>query len=378
VSDNFINSLPGRVFSEDFSSRASVLRNGGVPTDVEFSDGKAVFDGSSSIISYPKIFNGTYSIRFKLSEISISNQYLLDFRTDSGTGYCHLTSAGLLDFSSGTAYVNDSTASNYDSSSKEIVVTGISLSSTEIIVGQRFNNIEKSDANFDLIEIYEGTLSAEEVKLLYEGKVDKELSPENTLLDYRATNGVVEDLSGKNTLTPTDVSIKKNGAFWAGEFNGSTSKIDCGSDFIGIGDITIMFWLLPKYNSLGDQGIFGNGKLSIEMNGTASNLYIYGDKSTNTFKPFINSIERDKLNFIAIRLYSNGNVTVNVVIDSEFNEYTTTGLARLASGNTEIGNRGRYLKLVKGQIPLVTVKEGILSLEQITQHWAETRKEVKR
>lgn len=100
--------------------------------------------------------------------------------------------------------------------------------------------------DMDLVEIYQGALSEEEVSLLYNDKLYSGYTKEGLILDTDFTQG-----HSMNLVRPdlphddTDVEYKKQGAY----FNGATSLIDYGSNsFYQLADnlsIEVVVWAVP-------------------------------------------------------------------------------------------------------------------------------------
>jgi hypothetical protein len=163
------------VFRETFESEQAVRRNGGVPTAVTFSNGVATFNGTSSLIRYPNISRGTYSIRIVLSRLVIDTKYLYDFseRGNLGLGYCHITAgSGNIAIGNGSSYINGVSSGVATTETKEIVITGtaVNCNLANWTIGNAIAHSYPINMDISLFEIYTGTLTADEVKNLYENK----------------------------------------------------------------------------------------------------------------------------------------------------------------------------------------------------------------
>jgi len=250
----------------------------------------------------------------------------------------------------------------------------------EIFLNTRYSLANWLDSDVDLVEIYEGTLTASEVKNLYDNDWNKELISSNLLLDYDSTNGYITDRTGKNTLTATDVSIKKTGGFYSSEFNGSTSKIDTGSDFIGTKAVTICGWIKAYSYGKGNYGrIVDNGKLFFLVDGGLKSLR-FSSNAASEVTSAVDSILLRKWYFVvAIRNVSGlaafyiGNKTSAPVVSGE---NLNSGAPISGINNVLIGDNATGLRTFYGNITNVKVYEGILSLEELTQIWSNTRDKV--
>jgi len=183
------------IFRETFNDEASVRANGGTPTAVTFSNGVGSFNGTTSFISYPRRFkNEIYSIRIRFTRIgSLQTKYLFD--CDNRTvSFIHLNSSGHVN-TPGTRYVDGVAISTYTVNTKEIVVTGLTLNSlANFRIGASTDSTAfVVDADFELFEIYKGTLTADEVKNFDENKAFKELTLSSSGSNI-ATNGGFENL----------------------------------------------------------------------------------------------------------------------------------------------------------------------------------------
>ena len=537
------------IFRETFSAEQTVRNNGGLPTDVTISKGIGSFNGTSSYIKYNKVLNGVYSVRIKVKNINPSGSYTyMDFRNSSGTGTGYVVGGTLtLVGSSGTEYVNGITSRTVNTTSSDIVITGITINCFEIFLNTRYSLTNWLGADVDLVEIYEGVLTPSEVKNLYNNDWNKELvglngqinkniitngenwidtnednipdywntvgnisinlarnnillldsissdswltktifqdvgaiqnksytikmrfigftpgeivfvrvgststignftsftttggwqevqytgtananggqiivgnlswngvktfhtlefdyirfyeTTENILLDYDSTNGYITDRTGKNTLTPTDVSIKKTGNFYSAEFNGSTSTIvtDSTDPTIWQNGFTLVAWVNLKTLGGGSYGRIldksdsttaGNGFL-MSIEGGTKNAYLQinaGDVSAT--RSAVNSVELNKWIFLSLTV--NAASQINYYIGDLNNAPIQSGnvnmnLSKTISGITTtnpltIGNRSTVLdRGFGGKIKMAKAYSGVLSLEDLTQIWSSTRGKV--
>jgi len=367
------------IFRETFSD---VRRNGGVPTAVTISNGIGSFNGTSSYIKYNKVLNGVYSVRIKAKNLNPSSSCTyIDFRNSSGTGTGYITGGKLiLAASSGTVYVNGVASAIVNATSSDIVITGMTINCFEMFLNTRYSLANWLDSDVDLVEIYEGTLTASEVKNLYDNDWNKELISSNLLLDYDSTNGYITDRTGKNTLTATDVSIKKTGNYYSAEFNGVTSKIDTGSDFIGTKAVTICGWIKAySYGKANYGRIVDNGRLFFLVDGSFKSLR-FSSNAASEVTSAANSILLRKWYFVVVTRNASGlatfyigNKTSAPVVSGE---NLNSGAPISGVNNVLIGDNATGLRTFYGNITNVKVYEGILSLEELTQIWSNTRDKV--
>lgn len=210
----------------------------------------------------------------------------------------------------------------------------------------------------------------------------QELNPK-TLLDLDSTQGILSDRAG-NTLTPTDVSIKKIGQSYSADFDGANSAITLGSSIINDKAITFTGWV--NLRSLGE-GISSNSgyilndtNIKLFLNSSSSRFGLSSNNfSTNAYAAN-NSIEFNKWIFLSFTRTSAG--VVNFYIGSKDNAPALSGTADQASGTpttsataTIIGNiSASGSRTTDGKISECKISEGILDLQTITQIWSESRK----
>lgn len=209
------------IFRETFQSEFQTRRNGGVPTDVSYSEGRGSFNGAGSYINSSLKLNNTYTIRFKVKPNNFTNEsYLYDARSSdaSGTGRIIVTqSTGVMVAFTGTAYVNGSAGSTLIAGIwNDIIISGENIitgsGNFPLVFGTyRAVNSNWFDGYMDLIEIYPGTLTAEEVSNLYNNLTYQDVR-DGLVLDIDSRQGSIVDKFG-NAITNT-ASIKKGSQFY--------------------------------------------------------------------------------------------------------------------------------------------------------------------
>lgn len=488
------------IFRETFQSEEVVRANGGTPTAVTFANGQASFNGTSNYINYKIPLQGIYSVRFRLNYTGSAYKKLFDFRgtNNNGTGYIQINNTNIVAPSSGTSYVNGvATTTVIASSNIEIVVTGINIISgtgTNInTVGVVFNlSGDWYSGTMELVEIYKGTLTATEIKNLYEQKQNKTLPPKTSswseILRVDARNGVISNkytnspvniignsytfkgfvtdswtirsggsidsettISGEGayktgalpkvtvgtkylisidsdnysnleevysttsssywseniitsnfrgfvitvsntsaggivlntkgsftvrsititeiipSVTPTAVSVVRSGNVYAMDFNGTTSKIDCGSYNTLVGDKTFVAWIKPRSRGEGNNGaVFHNGRVWLYIGSAGSYYGITSDNST-----FLNSGN----NAFAFGTWSLWIVTRTATgITNFYYNGASSGTTNQAGGtplvgttNLTIGNASAQNYTWDGTISNARIIDGILSTQEIAQ-----------
>jgi hypothetical protein len=380
------------VFRETFNSEQSVRNNGGVPTAVTISKGVGSFNDTYSGIVYPKNFNGTYSIRIRFKEPTSfsSAQYLCDFRQGTGVGYVYCSGTSIFS-PGGTKYANGAVSSS-SIAVKEIVVSGMPITSTELTIGKRtapFTSCFIGD--LELFEIYQGTLTASEVKNLYDNDWNKDFISSNLLLDYDSTNGYITDRTGKNTLTATDVSIKKTGSYYSAEFNGTTSTLITNSidPTILYDGFTLVAWVKVQGNPQQYKRIFDKSTTVTPDNG-----FYLSVRNINTFavrvdpggalsESAINVVKPYTWQFVSATITSSGRTSLYIgdlntapaLSGTESQNGVPSGIT--TTNPITIGNRSTATdRGFMGMINFAKAYSGVLSLEDITQIWSSTRGKV--
>lgn len=173
------------IFKETFQSADAVARNGGTVTGVTFSNGVGTFGGADTWkITYKSPPTGVYTVRCRFRNLTLSTRYLFDVSNGNttGSGYAHVNATtGNIYKSSGTIYVDGVAATAATTSSTEVVISGITLTGDlgVLTVGNCYsatNSYYSLQANYELFEIYKGTLTANEVKNLYENRQNREIN----------------------------------------------------------------------------------------------------------------------------------------------------------------------------------------------------------
>lgn len=361
------------IFKVGFNDAFSVVKQGGnIVGGVTFLNGVATTNGTNSYIYYNSPFKGTYSIRVKIKPISITNKYICDFRTSSGTGFVYFDGVNNVSASSGTVYINGvagtvPTVNEWN----EIVVAGIALDATRVNISSSYT-LSLSANDFELLEIYDYTLTANEVLNLYQNK--RYVSPlmANEILNVDARDGVIAN-KWNSALTNTAVSVVKSGSIYAMDFNGTSSKLDLGTYNTLVGDKTVRFWVnLKGFGSSEIGGIIGNDKFRVSTRGSANNrLYFYSDGSTFAASAVGSLVLRRWIMVCATRTSAGvTNIYINGALSGTANQSSgtpaagtaniTVGLASSLYGNCLLSN--------------ISIENEILSAQTISQLFSSEHK----
>ena len=368
-----------------------------VPSNITFANGVASFNGTSSYIQVgSKPLKVTYSVRIKGVITSFADyNMLIDFRSDpilNTVGYIRSNITTGLIYYPGPVdgkYLNGSIATNFTLNTPfDLVVSGIpSIVSISSRIGRDLPNSSFSlNGSIDLLEIYQGTLTAQEVSNLYNNKAYKPFLPHgaisggstaNLILDVNALKGTIRNtlaggvLNGVTVpqLVNTNVVPIRDGNVWAMRFNKDLStKLDCGSYHSLTGDISVSLWIKPSsYGSSDLGGVISNGKLKIITRGVGNNsLYFYSDGITAITSTLRSFILGKWYHYSAIRK-SDGKTTtyINGVQTGASDQAGNTPIA--GNDNLIIGSQASSTIFMDGNIASIRIYQGILSQSEISQ-----------
>ena len=508
MKESIYTPYPKAIFRESFNDEQTTRKNGGVPTDISFANGKGEFNGTSSKVNYNLGLNGTYSVRIRCNPTSFAQYMVLfDIRgsNNDGVGYSQLNiTTGAIGSSSGTNYVNGvATSSVVAGVSNEIIITGISLKqgtgANLSLIGSRYADFLEFLGTMDLVEIYQGTLTASEVANLYndtwnkeqnfsgsaksdvvvngtfdtdsdwnltfgaeisggllnldiaaysatsqsgrltigkkyrfeytvsnyvsgkirlqlgtghtdttrtangtyssegiatttdsvlissfnvafEGSIDniivQELNPK-TLIDFSATEGVIDLGDLNETSTATDVTVNKNGAL----FNGTTSGIDLGVlDNTGVKSIS--GWIKPLSFGENNAGhILSDGDYFSIFITTGDDRLAVTRNGSDTAYSANDSIKLGQLMFFYVISAEDG--TTNIYLGDKTTAPVLSGSAdqdagspQLSTDSTHIGNRDADDRAFDGYIAKIKDVSGDIGLISATQVWSSSLREV--
>jgi hypothetical protein len=200
------------------------------------------------------------------------------------------------------------------------------------------------------------------------------------ILNVDAKNGVIAN-KWNTTLTNTAVTPKRAGNIWAMEFNGSTSKLDCGSYNTLVGDKSFVSWIkAERISSSSLEYLFNNGSLLLAIdNGTwyvSNGILISSDGSFSAPSAYSASgaIKRMTPFHLAVTRTSTGvvNIYVNGVLTGSANQASGTPVA--GSTNLTLGASSTSSNLLDGTMSAVRIIDGILTAQEISQLFSNERR----
>lgn len=373
---------PNLVFREVFNDEQSTRQNGGVPTAVTFSQGSGVFNGTSSSLKFSRQFKGVYTIRLKITSITQSLfDFLFDFRgvASGGVGYVYCSPINSVAPSTGTVYINGAVGSTIGSTTKEIVISGITIAGRDMYVGGNASGTNNPIISISEIEIFRGTLSASEIYNMYQGVHHKDLTL-TPLIDFNSTAGQIKSSVG-NVWTASNATTKRAGSIFTSSFNGTTSYLSTPNVNLS-GNITVVGWF--KMNNFGQNNlgnILNDTKLVVRVNSTNSVLQLTRDNSTYASSAS-SALQAGKVYLFAATSTSAG--VTNLYLADAKGSPIITGTANQSAGTPAngstilIGNNSTSspTRTFKGIIPKVQVFGSILTIQQITQAWSNKAMEI--
>lgn len=167
-----------------------------------------------------------------------------------------------------------------------------------------------------------------------------------------------------NTATAVGTNVHNSNSL---TFNGTTTKVDAGSQIAGTGDITLLAWYNATGYGEGNAGrIVDNGKFWVRLNSTNTKLTVTSDGATE-ISGATASAPLSAETFVVVTRTSTG--VVNIYLNG-----TLTGSANQASGtpangttNLIIGNNNAASATMAGTLSHVRIFSKILTTTQIGQ-----------
>jgi hypothetical protein len=384
------------IFRETFNDQQTVERNGNfvyTPDVNSFNEGRCYLDGFSTNVDIltPISNSQTYSFRIKckINDITpVSTRYICDYRKSNPT-YLSFSSSGTLGSAGATVstiYINANATNDltgFEGEWIEIIYSALNSVYQLLVgtVGRFYNGTTNSPIDFELFEIYEGELTAEEVSNLYNNSRYRELNAV-PVLNLTAEGGIIEDKAG-NSFTNTDVEVVRDGQIDKMRFNGSSSFLDLGNpadlNFSDPFHHTFIAWI--KANNIGTNDSF----LSNSSSGSASDIRFEWQYHTNKMalvigngtvfeRIYANNKITDKL-WYNIALTINGSV-VKFYMDGERDGIDGTLSYSIASLITtwKIGNAySNSVYSYDGTINNILVYNNVLTDQMVSQYYSSTK-----
>lgn len=381
-----------KVFREVFNSYNSVVKNKGTfAGSVGISNGKADTERvGSDGVSYKKPLVGTYSIvaKVEVEDYNTSGQYIADYRNDGGSNFIQIDTGGALT-GGGTFYINGVASSTLTANGTyHIVQTGVSLSLDTLWLLRRYTIANTSfEGKTHYIDIYKGTLSAEEVSALYKKSLYQRPSINGQIFSLDPRKGVIEDRYGLS-FVDTNVDVLKS-LSRAMNFDGSTSKLVNSTANYRSSDSsgTIMFW--------GKSRITGAGQFALASADEATFDFQFGVgvSSTNRVAVFqnnddistqvtgTNTFTVDKWHHFAIssngssyKLYMDGKEETKITITGTDNGDWFADTSNRDNVTIGILKRNTESAPWNGQLSMINVNSQQLTDEEIAREYNATKR----
>ncbi len=182
------------------------------------------------------------------------------------------------------------------------------------------------------------------------------ITQESGSLNFDVMNnaGTIQDITGNKTVTNTSVSASAVNKVNVMQFNGSTSKLDLGSDFIGTGDYSVAGWIYARST---DGYILKNGNFYIKTRGGGYDL-IYFSGGTTQVSSANSSLFAGQWYHVVATITANGisNIYINGVLSGTANQ--ASGTRVVGSTNITIGDTfDGYIYRLKGYNRILNTTE---------------------
>lgn len=263
------------IFRETFRSLADVNDNGGSITNITFDNGIGSSTGASSdyAISYKKSFvtQAATTISFWTKFTSNSTMCIIGCDNDKyafraisfQNGYVAIDYASSNNELGNTTQINDGLWHHIviDIANRYIYIDGIKentttngaagISSAYNSLFSRFSGViwaSPFTGSIDLVDIYNRTLTLEEISALSKNKLYTKPSLQNTVLNIPVI-GSIYDTKG-NVITNTDVDVNRDGSKDVMVFNGISSRLVFPSALqLNLSTFTYAVWVKRDSNS---------------------------------------------------------------------------------------------------------------------------------
>ena len=380
------------------NSRVKAIVNGN-PT---FKDGIATFNGSTDYYKLKTLINlgNKYSIEVKFRLNNIGSSMFILGSDDAATVYGinisstnNIVSKTTNNKSVTTPFTRDLIWHTYticrNGSNIITYIDGILKTSSSDITSLDMlyvNSISgtvggsfKFNGQLEYIKIWNRQLTASEVKNNYNGETYRPLPYKaTTLFHINSDNGVIRDLTGKTIPIATNVQLPKIGSnINVMKFNGSSGNVNLGSQTL-VGDITFMGWTKTiQLGEVSEGTIINNGQYFIRHSASGSKLFVFGRTGVSAASSSILSVKLQQNQFICITSTSTG--ITNFYIGDKNNPPTLSGTDNqnagtpVAGGTCYLGNRAGDDRTLNGWLNDIRMEQSILTLEEITQYWSNTK-----
>ncbi len=238
------------IFREVFNDKSITLKNGGVPTDVSFENGRGVFNGSSSHVKFsPTIVtnNGgfwTFRAKFKITNLKENADGIFACRDSTGISGIVLSVSNRLEFrSNGSAEVE---SGELEENVEYDVIVTCNTSYIELYINGSFidsfadaglfsnndywyvgwddlSNDRHAAMELDFVEVYDTYMPDEEVQNLVAGRRYKDVELHCNILDVSGKKGFPED-AAHNNIQVSSVGTSREGTYRAMSFKDSDNS----------------------------------------------------------------------------------------------------------------------------------------------------------
>jgi len=186
--------------------------------------------------------------------------------------------------------------------------------------------------------------------------------------------GTITALSIKEiipSVVNTATTVQKINDVNAMSFNGTTSKIDCGSYDGLVGDKTIVAWMNPIIKVSGSNLYFSNNKFVFGSTTGSKTLLVYSDGATAASSSAIINYRNWQLIIITRTFTGITNIYINGILSGTANQ--SSGTPAVGTANIHIGFNQSTGLYSKGLMDKVRVVDGILTPAEISQIYSNER-----
>lgn len=394
------------VFREVFNSEYEVVRNGGTVTDVTFSKGKSVFDGTNDhriefVIEEEDIQNITIRARVKPSGDGVI--------ISQGAGFYRIRISGseYLISVSGRAGSSVSTGVNAIIGEWQDIVLTTKSGDTDFYLNGEKTDISSASGTFvsnsidwafgarysgswalewtgeiDYVDIWDSFMTEAEVSNLYNNRRFTALNIP-AIFSLSAERGMIEETYG-TSFTNTNVEVFKDGFPYVMYYDGTTSQIVFANTVADITteNLTVSAWVKAEEGAskrIVSKGSWGAESYILAVSATTNPFIEVEDTGGDQFYALSNtSLADDKWHHVVgvIDKSNNSNcyIYIDGIEDTDSRSGTITDVGSITnSSSLRIGNGEVGGVFFSGKIGNVKIWNQALTAEQISQLYTESK-----
>lgn len=184
------------------------------------------------------------------------------------------------------------------------------------------------------------------------------------------TTATIDNVSVKEvipTVVNTAMAVSKQNDGYAMLFNGTTSKVDCGSYDTLVGDKSVIAWVNAKTWGKSNVGkILFNTKLNLSINLSLKDILFSSDGTVTYAHSASNISLKTPIQIIVTRTTAGiANIYINGILSNTANQ--SSGIPVAGTTNILIGDNDAATRTFDGLISNVRIIDGILTAPEIAQ-----------